>query len=64
MGDPWYCGWTAGQQVERSILRQGHDLQQNLSHSPRLSPAQFRLKVQNRGLKHQSFVKHMVTRKQ
>ena len=48
--------WTAGQQVERSILRQGHGSYQNSSHSPRLSPAQFSLTVHNRGLKHQSFI--------
>ena len=35
--------WTAGQQVERSILRQGNDSSQISSHSPRLSPAQYSL---------------------
>ena len=44
--------WTAGQQVERAILRQGHDSSQNSSHSPRLSPDQYSLTVQSRGLKH------------
>ena len=47
--------WTTGQQVERSILRQGYDSLQNSSYSPRLFPAQYRLGMQNRGLKHQSF---------
>ena len=47
--------WTTGQKVERQILRQGHDSQQNSSHSPRLSPAQLSLTVQNRSLKHHSF---------
>ena len=47
---------TAGQQVERSILRQGQDSQQASSHSPMLSPAQLSLTVQNRGLKHKSFM--------
>ena len=31
--------WTAGQQVDRAILHQGHDSQQNSYHQPRLSPA-------------------------
>ena len=39
----------------RIILRQGHDSQQNSSHSPRLSQAQYSLTVQNRGLKQQLF---------
>ena len=47
---------TTGQQVERSIVRQGHDSQQNSSHWPRLSPAQYSITVQIRGLKHQSFI--------
>ena len=47
------AGWTTNQQVERSILRQGHDSNQNSSRSSRLSPA---LTVQNRDLKHQSFI--------
>ena len=38
--------WTAGQQVERSILCQGHNSQQYLSHLPK-SPAQYSLTVQN-----------------
>ena len=33
--------WTVGQQVGRSILQQGHDSEQNSSHSPRLFPAQY-----------------------
>ena len=35
--------WTTDQQVEWSILRQGHDSLQNSSHLPRLSPAQYSL---------------------
>ena len=35
--------WTADQQVERSILLQGHGSQKNSSHSLRLSPAQYSL---------------------
>ena len=31
----------------------GHDSYQNSSHSPRLTPVQYSLTVQNRGLKHQ-----------
>ena len=42
--------------VERSILLQRHDLQQNSSHSLRLSPAQSSFTVQNCGLKHHSFI--------
>ena len=45
--------WTAGQQVEHSILLQ--DLQ-NSSHSSRLFPVQSSLTVQKRGLKHHSFI--------
>ena len=37
--------WTTSQQVERSILCQGHDSQQNSSHSPRLLPAQYSLNI-------------------
>ena len=48
--------WTTDEQVERSILRQGmiHN-KKNSTHSPRLSPAQYSLIVQNGGLKYQSF---------
>ena len=35
--------WTAGQQVERSTLHQGHDSQTTSSHKPRLSAAQYSL---------------------
>ena len=35
--------WTAGQQVERAILRQAHDTFQNSSHLLRLFPAQYSL---------------------
>ena len=47
--------WTVCQQVERAILYQMHDSQENSSYSPRLSPAQYSYTVQNRGLKHHSF---------
>ena len=47
---------TAGQQVERPILHQEHDSKQNSSHKPGLSPAQYSLTVQNRGLKHHTFM--------
>ena len=59
-GHPWCSGsaLTAGQRVERWILHQVHDSQQNSAHLPRLSTAQCSLIVQNLGLKHQSF--HLV----
>ena len=44
--------WTAGQQVDRSILCQGHDS----PHPPRLFPSQYSLTVQNRGLRRHSFI--------
>ena len=48
---PVVVRWTAGQQVERLILRLGHDSTQNSSHKPRLSPAQYSHTVQNGDLK-------------
>ena len=41
-----------GQEVERSVLRQGYDSYQTSSHWPSLSPAQYSLTIQNRGIKH------------
>ena len=38
-----------------SCCTEWHDSWQISSHSPRLSPAQYNLKVQNRGFKHHSF---------
>ena len=43
--------WTAGLQVERSILHQEHDSKQNSSHYLRLA-----LQVQHRGLKHHPLI--------
>ena len=48
--------WTAGKLVERSILHQGHDSEQNSYHFPSLSLAQYILTVQNCSLKHQSCI--------
>ena len=42
--------WTAGQDVQRSILHLRHDSQQISSHQPRLSPAEYSLIVHNQGL--------------
>ena len=47
--------WTAGQQVERSILHMGHVSYQTSSHQSRLYPVQFSLTVQHYVLKHNSF---------
>ena len=45
--------WTAGKEVERSILYQGHHMTHNKIHLIR--PGVYSLTVQNRGLEHNLF---------
>ena len=47
--------WTAGQQVERLTLHQGHDSYQIFISLAKVIPGPVKLTVQNRGLKHHSF---------
>ena len=58
---------TTGQQVELTVgvidPAPGHDSSQNSSHSPMLSPAQYSLTIQNRGLKHSFDVLRMIPQK-
>ena len=54
--------WSAGQQVERLIIHQGHDSEQNSAHLPRLFTAKYTLfTVHNGGLKHHIFITYLST---